>query len=69
MAQNEEVVEDIILVKNEYEIQIQHAKSTPMAWVLHWKHPWWSPTPTRSVLLCFRGLVQCFRYFTLFLRA
>ena len=62
-------MENIILVKNEYEIQNRHAKNTPMVWVLHWKHPWWSPTPTRSVLLYFRGLVLCFRYFTSFLRA
>ena len=47
-------MENIILVKNEHEIQIRHAKNTPMAWVLRWKHPWWYPTPTRSVLLCFR---------------
>ena len=62
-------MENISLVWNEYEIQIRHAKNTPMAWVFHWKHPWWSPTPTRSVLLCFRGLVLCFRYFTSLLRA
>ena len=62
-------MENIILVKNEYEIQIRHAKDTPMPRVLRWKHPWWSPTPTRSVLLCFRGLALCFRYFTSFLRA
>ena len=60
---------DIILVKNEYEIQIRHAKNAPMAWILRWKHPWWSPTPTRSVLLCFRGLVLCFWYFTSFVCA
>ena len=62
-------MENIILVKNEYEIQIRHAKNTPYAWVLRWKHPWWSHTPTRSVLLCSSGLVLCFRYFTSFLRA
>ena len=62
-------MENIILVKNAYEIQIRHAKNTPMAWVLRWENTWWSPTPTRSVLLCFRGLGLCFRYFTSFLRA
>ena len=60
---------NIILDENEYEIQIRYAKNTPYAWVLLWKHPRWSPTPTRSSLLCFRGLVLCFRYFTSFLRA
>ena len=64
------MVENIVLVKNEYEIQIGHAKfkNTPYASVLRWKHPWWSPTPTCSGLLCFRGLGLCFRYFTSFLR-
>ena len=62
-------MENIIFVKNEYEIQIRLAKNTRMAWVPRWKHPWWSPTPTRSVLLCFRDLVLCFGYFTSFLRA
>ena len=62
-------MENIILVKNEYEIQIRHARDTPMVWALHWKHLWWSPPPIRSVLLCFRGLVLCFRYFISFLRA
>ena len=68
-GKNQEVVENIILVKNEYEIQIRHAKKTPMVWVLHCKHPWWSLTPTRNVFLWFRGLVLCFGYFTSFLRA
>ena len=62
-------MENIILVKNEYEIQIRHAKNTPMAGDLRWKHRWWSPTPNHSVLLSFRGLVLCLRYFTSFLRA
>ena len=56
------MVKNIILVTNEYEIQIRHAKNTPMAWVLRWKVPRWSPTPTRSVILYFRGVVLCFRY-------
>ena len=43
-------MENIILVKNEYEIPMRHAKNTPMAWVLRCKHPWWSPTPTRMLL-------------------
>ena len=68
-GENEEGVEYIILVKNEYEIEIRHAKNTPMAWVVHWETLWWSPTPSRSVLLCSRGLVLCFRYFSSFLRA
>ena len=66
---NKKVVENIILVKNEYQIPIRHAKNTPMPWVLQWKHPWCSPTPTDIVLLCFRGQVLCFSYFTSFLRA
>ena len=45
------MVNNIILVKKEYEIQIQHAKNTPMLHVLWWEHAQWSPTPTRSILL------------------
>ena len=60
-------MENIILVKNEYEIQIRHAKNIPMAWLL--EAPVVVAYPYRSVLLCFRGLVLCFRYFTSFLRA
>ena len=63
-GRTEEVVKNIILVKNEYEIHIRHAKNTPMFHVLCWKHPQWSPTPTHSALLYLRGPVVCFGDFT-----
>ena len=68
-GKNEEVLKSIVLVKNKYEIQIRHAKNTPMFHVLCWKTPQQSPTPTRRVLLYFRGLLLCFKDFSWFLRA
>ena len=50
-GKNEEVVKNIILVKDGYVIQIRHPKNTPMLHVLCWKHSQWPPTPTRNVLL------------------
>ena len=69
LAANFGAAKNVILVKNEYEIQIRHAKNTRIFHVLCWKHPRWSPMPTRSVLLYFRGPVLCFMDFTWFLRA
>ena len=62
-------MENIILVKKEYEIRIRHAKNTPMAW-FYVGTTRGGPLSLPMVSSCaFPGLVLCFRYFTSFLRA